>query len=137
MQADQLQLNVKAQAGEAVPEAAPVNLGGGFIEFLITGRINGVPRRDPSPVQAAAAQAVPLQTVPAQAAPPQDAATADAPAGDVTIVDYSGPIEPGSVILNVTKREVYRILPNGRMAIYRNDETQIRLARAILKQTGR
>ena len=41
------------------------------------------------------------------------------------------------MILNVTKKQVYRILPGGKMAVYENDESQIKLARAILKQTGR
>ncbi|MGX7707848.1 hypothetical protein [Methylobacterium sp. Gmos1] len=129
--AEELLLNVKAPVAEPTAEAVPasINLGGGFIEFLLTGRIAPAPRIDPAPIQPA--------TVPAAAVRPAGPAVAEAPDGDVTIVDYSGPFEPGSVILNVTKKQVYRILAGGKLAIYTNDQSQIRLARAILKQTGR
>ncbi|TGE01878.1 hypothetical protein [Methylobacterium nonmethylotrophicum] len=155
--AEELLLSVKAPTPDPAPDAAPpaVNLGGGFIEFLITGRVPQ-PRSDVAPMptaapgQAAQVPAVPMQGaqvpahVPAQMpiAPARtvqaQAATGPAmPTGDVTVVDYSGPFEPGSVILNVTKNLVYRILPDGKMAIYRNDSSQIRLARSMLKQAGR
>jgi hypothetical protein len=34
------------------------------------------------------------------------------------IAPYDGPLKPGEIVLNVTRRKVYRILPDGLMEVY-------------------
>jgi hypothetical protein len=96
---------------DAVTTPAEVDLGGGLIEFLITGRI--------PPMRQA-------QTM-ADGAPVREAApTRPTP----EIAPYDGPHAPGTVILNVTQRKVYRILAGGRMEIHHDRLEAASLAKA-------
>jgi hypothetical protein len=99
--AQQLSLNITPSQTQADSEPnlfQGLNLGGGFIEFLLTGRI--------SPVR----MSMMLLTEPPR--------NSEAFSPSVQIVSYEGPIAPGSVVLNVTKKTVYRILPDRMMEVY-------------------
>ncbi|TXN11361.1 hypothetical protein FV219_05480 [Methylobacterium sp. WL122] len=91
--ADPLSLSIipaKSEISNESDQFADIDLGGGLIEFLLTGRI-GRARHSPSDIRPTA-----------------------------QVMPYSGLLKPGEVVINVTKKKVYRILPNGMMEVYNN-----------------
>jgi lipoprotein-anchoring transpeptidase ErfK/SrfK len=97
----------------AVPATAPPTsggLGGGFIEFLLTGQSGGS-RSAPPP---AANQAVAALTPPApgevEARPSDEYLRRE--------VDYSGSERPGTIVIDTPNKFLFLVLPNGRAIRY-------------------
>jgi len=100
----------------AAPQPASGGLGGGFIEFLLTGQTGGSP---PAP------QASP--DPPPAASPVVAALTAPAP-GEVEArpadeflrqeIDYSGPERPGTIVIDTANKFLFLVLPHGRAIRY-------------------
>ncbi|MGJ3263744.1 MAG: L,D-transpeptidase [Salinarimonas sp.] len=104
-----------------VPHAAAQDLGGGFIELLLTGR-------DPSPQRAAARYAAPPPAAagPARAVPPQEArrpapqVAAVQPGGGAVAdvfrrqtVSYGGPHGPGTIVVDTRNKFLYLVQEGG------------------------
>ncbi|WP_204165441.1 hypothetical protein [Methylobacterium sp. 17Sr1-1] len=106
-----------------------INLGGGFIEFLLTGRVSSVPRSI-----VGVGQEAQVHNYTNEVSQGQSGTTPATMDGEVKIIDYSGNFAPGSVIINVTKKEVYHILPDGKMKVLRNGNNENRLAKALTKK---
>jgi lipoprotein-anchoring transpeptidase ErfK/SrfK len=101
----------------AAPQPAGAGLGGGFIEFVLTGQSGGArPARQPyvAPQPAFA----PTQTV-ALATPEAREVEAE-PAGEFRRqeVDYSGPERPGTIVIDTPRKFLFLVLPNGRAIRY-------------------
>lgn len=143
-------LRAAAAALVLVALAAPVqaqggNLGGGFIELLLTGR-DPTPRSEPASVRygapigpAPAARAAPPRTSPPRTAPRQAAPQAAPPAaaqprqrqaaitrggGSVPsefrrqTVPYSGPHGPGTIVVDTRRKFLYLVQEGGKAIRY-------------------
>ncbi len=85
--------------------AAPTsNLGGGLLEFLVTG--GGAAALQPQP-----------QYAPMEPDPDAQRAAVD-PRYDRQIVEYEGPEKPGTVIINTMERLLYLVQPGGQALRY-------------------
>jgi hypothetical protein len=118
------------------PEPDPfagIDLGGGLIEFLVTGQI--APRRR-------VAYAAPDPVTPARPDAGPDAIPDDAPAGDappmaaaprssLRVVPYDGGLPPGTVIVNETRGEIFRVLPGRKAELHRTGVDLLRLAKLL------
>ncbi|HEY1943365.1 MAG TPA: L,D-transpeptidase [Roseiarcus sp.] len=107
--------------GPSTPLAAPPpshdNLGGGFIEFVLTGQSGGA-----RPVSQPTGAARPV------AAQPAMRTVALARQGDLEAepseefrrqeVDYSGPERPGAIIIDTPRKYLFLVLPGGRALRY-------------------
>ncbi|GJE45207.1 hypothetical protein [Methylobacterium soli] len=98
---------------------AGIYLGGGLIEFLLTGEI--APRRR--------AGTLPPPVAPSGRDP--GAAPVTVPAPRMVVVPYDGDLPPGTVIVNETRREVYRILPGRRAECHSAGEAFLDLAKSL------
>ena len=102
-----------ASASFAAP--APGALGGGFIEFLLTGDDNvgrAVPVGPGAPPMAVAA------AVAVASAEPDAAAAAPAEEFQRQEVDYSGPGGPGAIVIDTERKFLFLVEPNGRAIRY-------------------
>jgi hypothetical protein len=95
------------RSGSCGPQEAPdtfraPDLGGGFVEFVVNGRIDAKPRAQ----QTGCAMPMPA---PSTAAP------------SFEVRSYGGSQAPGSLIVNMTRREIYRVLEGGLVAVYRTN----------------
>ena len=103
-------------AQPAAPRPASGGLGGGFIEFILTGQTGGS-RAAPQAFRAAppaGAQVVAALTPPAPAslqAPPRDEFLRRE-------VDYSGPERPGTIVIDTPDKFLFLVLPHGRAIRY-------------------
>ena len=90
-------------------------LGGGFIEFLVTGQSRPAPQPYPvaQPTAPPATQTVALAEPEArevEAAPPDEFRRQE--------VDYSGDQRPGTIIIDTPNKFLFLVLPNGRAIRY-------------------
>ena len=115
----------------AAPQPAGGGLGGGFIEFLVTGQSGGARPAQPYPTPQPylVAQPYPMaQPEPASAPPSQMVALAAPLASNVEAeppdefrrheVDYSGSERPGTIIIDTPRKFLFYVLPNGRAIRY-------------------
>jgi len=100
------------------PAAQPASggLGGGFIEFILTGQSGGAraaPRALPAPPPAE-------NPVVASLAPPEPASLDALPSEEFLRreVDYSGPERPGTIIIDTPSKFLFLVLPQGRAIRY-------------------
>ncbi len=102
---------VGAQA--SAPRPASGGLGGGFIEFLLTGQ-SGASRAAPQAAAAAANPAV------ASLAPPESARLEALPSEEFLRreVDYSGPEQSGTIVIDTPNKFLFLVLPHGRAIRY-------------------
>ncbi len=103
-------------AQPAAPQPTRDGLGGGFIEFVLTGRTGGT---DPAPQAFAAAPPAAPQVV-ASLARPQPAGLEGLPNEKYLRheVDYSGPERPGTIVIDTPNKFLFLVLPHGRAIRY-------------------
>ncbi|AWN36757.1 hypothetical protein [Methylobacterium radiodurans] len=92
-----------------------LDLGGGLIELLLTGSIR--PRHRSPPDQASIA-APPAQPAPQPPVP--------------KLIAYDGDLPKGTVIVNETRSEVYRVVGRGRAELYRPGGDVLGLAKLLV-----
>lgn len=105
--------------GLAVPSAAqPASggLGGGFIEFLLTGQSGG---SRPTPQASSAPPPIASQSV-AALTPPAPGEVEARPSDEFLRreVDYSGPERPGTIVIDTPNKLLFLVLPHGRAIRY-------------------
>jgi lipoprotein-anchoring transpeptidase ErfK/SrfK len=101
-------------ADSTAAQSANGGLGGGFIEFLLGGRVaapNAAPAVSPPPPAVEPAVA-------AAASEPADAASAPSEEYRRQEVDYSGSERPGAIVIDTAKKFLFLIEPNGRAIRY-------------------
>ncbi|MGD0639417.1 MAG: L,D-transpeptidase [Roseiarcus sp.] len=100
----------------AAPQRTGGGLGGGFIEFILTGQAGGT---RPAP-QAFAASQPPAKQVVASLAQPQPVGIEAAPSEEYLRheVDYSGPERPGTIVIDTPNKFLFLVLPQGRAIRY-------------------
>ncbi len=106
-----------APASLAAP--APGSLGGGFIEFLLTGNDNvgrAIPVGPSAPPMAAEPAVAPRAV--AALSEPADLAAAPSEEFRRQEVDYSGPGGPGAVVIDTTRKFLFLVEPGGRAIRY-------------------
>jgi lipoprotein-anchoring transpeptidase ErfK/SrfK len=107
----------------AAPHARSGGLGGGLIEFLVTGRsgpAGAAPQAYSAPPPAGALQIVPGSRVVAALIPPAPSALEARPADEYLRheVDYSGPERPGTIVIDTPNKFLYLVLSEGRAIRY-------------------
>jgi lipoprotein-anchoring transpeptidase ErfK/SrfK len=100
----------------AAPRPASGALGGGFIEFILTGQA-GASRPPPQAAPAAPAAANPVV---ASLAPPEPARLEALPSEEYLRheVDYSGPERPGTIVIDTPNKFLFLVLPHARAIRY-------------------
>jgi lipoprotein-anchoring transpeptidase ErfK/SrfK len=109
----------------AAPRPAGGGLGGGLIEFLVTGGDGADPAPRDRPRPAAPAPTHPVYSPPA---PPQQVSALAPTNESVTAqpseefrrqeVDYSGPERPGTIIIDTPRKFLFLVQPGGRAIRY-------------------
>ena len=101
-------------AEAAAPRPASGALGGGFIEFILTGQAGG---SRPAPQ---AAPTAPANPVVASLAGPEPARLEALPSEEYLRreVDYSGPERPGTIVIDTPDKFLFLVLPHGRAMRY-------------------
>ncbi len=108
-----LALGVADPARAAQPASG--GLGGGFIEFVLTGQSGATrPAQQVSAPPPAAAQVVAALTPPA----PSDLEARPADEYLRREVDYSGPERPGTIVIDTPEKFLFLVLPHGRAIRY-------------------
>ncbi len=103
-------------AQPAPPQPSSGGLGGGFIEFLLTGQTGG--SRSAPQASSAAPPAAP-QVVAALTPPAPSALEAGPPAEFLRQeVDYSGSERPGTIVIDTEDKFLFLVLPHGRAIRY-------------------
>ncbi len=101
-------------AEAAAPRPASGALGGGFIEFILTGQAGG---SRPAPQ---AAPTAPANPVVASLAAPEPARLEALPSEEYLRreVDYSGPERPGTIVIDTPNKFLFLVLPHDRAIRY-------------------
>ncbi len=103
----------------AAQQPAQDNLGGGFIEFLVTGQSRGGSPAPQAYVAPRPAAPAPALRIVALTAPGQSNLEAE-PSEEFRRqeVDYSGPEKPGTIIIDTPQKYLFLVLPGGRALRY-------------------
>ncbi len=98
------------------PPPSRDNLGGGFIEFVLTGNSGGA---RPAPQPTGAARPFPQPAMQTAALPTQSDLEGE-PSAEFRRqeVDYSGPERPGAIIIDTPRKFLFLVLPGGRALRY-------------------
>ncbi len=107
-----------AATATATSATQPANsgLGGGFIEFLLTGQSGG---SRPTPQASSVSPPAPNQAV-AALTPPAPGEVGARPSDEFLRheVDYSGPERPGTIVIDTPNKFLFLVLPRGRAIRY-------------------